>query len=251
MDINYNGDQLDVETLLSNVPISLLEENILTQFGDPSNFRMDYMTQFVESFEYSKQFVEETEEEEELQRLHDEFMNFMKNILQTKLNIGIPEFGEMSNDDKEEITRFTYRFFIINIVENFTNFFYNFIMENKDKLIENVKRRKDLTSQAFKKELSEEDILIIANLSDIMNQILEDDTICSEDFLRLCIGENPVTETTLVNEYFESYVMNGNFVEPYNRMLKLSMKVRIEAGIRNLILKKYRENPALTKEENE
>ena len=237
------------ESLLSLVPVALLEENILTQFSNPDNFRMDYVSSFINSFKYSKEFIEDDDEMETLMGNHDEFLQFMKTILFERLGVGINDFEEMSPEDRQDLIHFVYRFFIINIKQNFFNLFLNYINENKESLIENAKRKKDVTSQAFKREISDEDTTIIANLSDIMNFVMADAKLTVDDFLRLCEGDEPSTELTLVAEYYDDFILTGNFIEKYTRMLRVPMRIRIEGEIRNRILKKYREeNPMLPRE---
>jgi len=237
-------------SFLSQVPVALLEENILTQFNNPENFRMDYVSSFINSFKYSKEFIEDDDEMNELISHHDEFMFFMKDMLFEKLGIGINDFGEMSVEEKQDLIHFTYRFFIINIKDNFFNLFLNYINENKQFLFENSTRKKDITTQAFRKEISDEDTAILANMSDIMTYILTDANLTVDDFLRLCEGDESSTELTLVNEYFDDFILTGNFIEKYAKMLRISMRIRIEGEIRNRILKKYREENPLKAHED-
>ena len=174
----------------------------------------------------------------------------MKETLFNKLGIGINELEEMSFEEQEDLIHFVYRFFIINMKNNFFNLFLNYINENKESLIENAKRKKDVTSQAFKKEIDEDDATILANLSDIMSFVMHDANLTVDDFMRLCEGDTPSTEVTLVTEYFDDFIVTGNFIPYYVRMLRTPMKIRIEGEIRNRILKKYREeNPLLPREE--
>ena len=251
MSIENFVSQVD-NSFLSQVPVALLEENILMQFNNPDNFRMDYIASFIESYEYSKGFIEDDEEAETLNRYHDEFMNFMKETLSMRLGLGINDFGEMSREEQEDLIHFTYRFFIINMKNNFFNLFLNYIEENKESLLEKATRKKDVTSQAFKKEINDDDATILANLSDFMTYIIRDANLTVDDFLRLCEGEAPSTELTLLNEYYDDFIITGNFIEKYTRMIKIPMRIRIEGEIRNRILKKYREaNPLLPREDIE
>jgi len=237
------------DSFLSQVPVALLEENILTQFRNPDNFRMDYIASFISSYKYSLGMIEDDDEKMELVSQHDEFMNFMQDTLFEKLGIGINNFGEMSYEEQEDLVHFVYRFFIINMKQNFFNLFLNYINRNKEMLLENAVRRKDVTSQAFKRELPEEDTIILANLSDIMNYVINDAELTVDDFLELCEGESPSTELTLMSEYYDDFIITGNFIERYTRMLRIPMRIRIEGDIRNRILKKYREeNPLLPRE---
>ncbi len=250
--MDINGLINDESTFLSQVPVALIEENILTQFSNPFNFRLDYVAEFISSYKYSLEFIEDDDELAELNARHDEFIDFMVEVLQKKLGLGINDLKEMSFEEQEDLIHFTYRFFIINMKTNFFNVFLNYINENKEALIENAVRRKDITSQAFRREVTEEDAIILANLSDIMNYIMAENTLLVDDFLRLCEGESPSTELTLVSEYFEDFILTGNFIQNYVRMLRIPMKIQIEGNIRNMILKKYREeNPIMVEEENE
>lgn len=247
MSIEYIANIED--SFLSQVPVALIEENILTQFRNPDNFRSDYIASFISSYKYSKEMVEDDDEMTELRSHHEEFMNFMKDTLFEKLGIGIDNFEEMSEEEQEDLIHFTYRFFIINMKHNFFNLFLNYINKNKESLIEKAVRRKDVTSQAFKKEISDEDTIILANLADIMNYVMNEENLTVDDFFELCEGDAPSTELTLVSEYYDDFILTGNFIEKYVRMLRIPMRIRIEGDIRNRILKKYREeNPLLPRE---
>ncbi len=236
-------------TFLSQVPVALLEQNILMQFGNPDNFRMDYISSFINQFNYSKELVEDDDENDTLLSYHDNFIDFMEETFMNRLGIGINNLKEMSREEQQDLVHFTYRFFIINMKNNFFNLFYNYINENKEFFIENATRRKDITTQAFKKEIDEDDATILANLSDIMNYIVHDVKLDVDDFLRLCEGDEPSTELTLVTEYYEDFILTGNFTEKYCNMIRIPMRIKIEGEIRNRILKKYREeNPLLPRE---
>lgn len=248
MAIDYLGfNQPEDDEFLSKVPITVLEQSISTQFRDPNNFRVDYVASFIRQYKYSIENCESDEEIMDVNSLHDEFIDFMEKCLLDKLNVGIENLGDMSYDEQEELILFVYRFFLINIRKNFTNVFYNYIMENKERLVENAKRTKDITFQAFKDKLTEEDTIIIANLSDFIDECMEDGRLDVDDFLRLCEGDEPCTETVIVSDNYNEYILTGNFVSKYFRLLRTPLRIIIEGDLRSKILKPYREDIEIVK----
>lgn len=234
-------ENYESSSFLSKVPVSLLKENITTQFKDPENFRIDYVSSFIDSFNYSIGSIEDSDEEEELLTLHDDFIEFMESMIYEKLGVGIEGLEELSRQDQEDLILFTYRFFIINIRKNFFNLFFNYIKEHKEELLANAKRYKDVTSQAFKKEISEEDTAILANLSEFMDCAIQDGRLTIDDFFRYCEGDKSCVETMFVTKAFDDFTLTGNFIKTYAKLVRPTMRIRIEAEIRNNILKKYRE----------
>lgn len=234
-------DPSSTDEFLSQVPLALIEENINIQFENPDNYRMDYVSEFIRSYLYSMRIVEDVDEKDSVEQLKDEFVDFMENAFTKRLGIGIENLEELGAESALNTVLFTYRFFVLNVRKNYLNFIYNYIQKNRVELVSKLPRKKDITSQAFKKTIDEDDVIILANLSKAIEICLYDERVDIDEFLTLCAGSTNSLEAEFVLDKFNNFEMTGNFLPRYRRMLKDSMKVRIEAEIRNRILKKYRD----------
>lgn len=232
----------ETESFLAQLPVGLIKESIETQFKDPENYRMDYVSSFMQSYQYSIENMEDDDDKDTIEEMKDNFIDFMVQLFEKRLHLGFENFEEMGDGDKLDTLLFTYRFFILGIRKNFLNVIWNYIQENKEDLQTKVHRKKDITSQTFRKEISEEDTTIIANLSEIIDMCLMNENLDVDEFFRLAEGNNPSTELTIISEKFDNFEITGNFVPHYVRMLRSPMRIRIEGELRNRILKSYRVN---------
>src|SRR5699024_8448251 len=138
VDYNYIPNDIDTEMMLTEVPIDILEENILEQFQNPlENHQMDYISNFIIKYRYSKAVVESTENEDddlELQRIRTDFLDFIEKTFQEKLDIEFPDLEGMIEEDQDDCIHFTYRFFITNFKQNFVNLVLNYIEKHKKEI---------------------------------------------------------------------------------------------------------------------
>ena len=227
-------------SFLSEAPIGVYKENFRTQFKDPDNYRVDYFTSFLESYEYSKSMIESDDEAEELKRVRDNLMDFLEEEFLLRLGIGIPEFGEMSEEEQHDLILMLYRYFIIRIQKNFLNVFVGYLDEHKETLASYFPERSDITTHAYMKELDPVDVTLIANLSEVMNMITSAEDMDVDTFLTLSMGEKGNTEASYLAEAYEKMILTGNFIPMYARLIRNSLRIKLEADIRNHILKKYR-----------
>lgn len=241
---SYEPNEINSDMFLSQIPLSLMKENIKAQFEDPLEFRKkDHLSTFLNMYRYSKENVDAYEDEDldNVIELRDDFYMFMMNIMQEYLGIGLVDFSNMSEEDQDNMIHFTYRFFIINIKKNFVSFIISYIEENKDRFLpdeETREKRKDVTTLSFKKEVTDsDDICIISNLSNIIDEILESE-IDIDDFFKKC--DMDCLETRFVSNAFDTFQITGNFFPRYAEMVDFNFRAEIESKIRNRILKKYK-----------
>lgn len=241
----YTPNEISSDMFLSEIPLSLMKENIRSQFEDPLEYRKkDHLTTFFNMYHYSKDNADVYEEEdlENIYELRDDFYGFMLNLFRQSLGIGIDRFDELSEDEKETLIHFTYRFFITNIKKNFVCYIINIINNNKERFAPSEdEKKKDVTTLSFKREITDPtDISILSNLSQIINEILSDE-IDIEDFFEYC-DDDDCLETRIVSKAYDTYQMTGNFVPLYIDMLDSDFHSEIESKVRNRILKKYKSN---------
>ena len=237
---DYNPNDIDDEIYLSEAPLSLIKENIRSQFENPGeNRKNDFVQVFLNKYLYSKQ-IELEEEEEDIEDLHEEFITFMANIFKEFLEIGLPEIEDKPNPDQEEIIQYVYRVFIINIKKNFVKFCINYIDKNKEGLASCIEPKKDVAYLSYKKIIPDEDeLVILTNISQIIENIFTED-IDPLTFLHNCKSEDGShLEIDFMLDKYESLEVNGDFVQNYYHMLDDELLIEIECKIKNKLLKRY------------
>lgn len=238
----YEPQDVDSAVLLSEMPLNVLMGSIEKQFIDPTESNnTDYVQSFITKYQVTKNTYTEEEDFEELSKLYDTFVSFMENILRERLNIGMPELDNISEDDQLELIHYIYRFFILNIKKNFTSFIYHWIKENGDSIAEDLPKRKDVSANALREVIEEgKDLAIITNLNIVITMALNDQSVDVDEFLSLARGKGADLENDFITDHFDSFDITGNFVEPYCKLLDEDTLVEIECKVRNKILKKYR-----------
>lgn len=239
-DYGYNPNEVDSEIFLSDIPLSLMKETIRNQFEEPLEYRKnDYLQTFFNKYEFTKENMTE-DDEEEVEELYSGFISFMEEIFKEFLGIGIPNLDDMSEEEQEEIIRFIYRYFIIDIRKNFVNVIYNYIKERKEKIAERMDKKKDVTYLSLKKYVDDEDeIVILSNLGEVINDILSEEFTIDEFFKYSRTDKNEL-EIDFVSDRYDTCDITGNFVSNYINMVDDELKMEIECKVRNKILKKYK-----------
>lgn len=240
----YRPNDIDTELFLSEIPMSLLKENIKSQFENPLEFKdKDNISTFISKYRYTKDNIDifEDDERDTLQELRDRFYSFMEEIFMDYLGIGINDFEDLSPDDQDDMIHYTYRFFIMNIKKNFVHLILNTLEKNRSMYDVEDDKKKDVTSLSFKRFVTDNaDVYILSNLSEIIDEILADD-ISVDTFFELCDDPgDPCLETRYVQAKFDEFKITGNFTEMYKEMLDSDFISDIESKVRNKILKKYK-----------
>jgi len=233
----------DDDEFLDELPLELIENSIRTQFEEPLEYRKkDYIKDFIKKYELTKQ--NELEDElQEMDLIHDEFVNFMRDIFEEFLNIEIEDVENMNPESADDIIHHTYRYFIKCIKKNFCNIVCNEIDENSEEFISDfVDDKKDITYHTFKDEVTDpHDIIILGNLNTIVDAIL--DKVLSmytiEEFFRMSDSDEVNLDKEYVVSKYNEFKINGNFIPKYVEMVDDEFKVEIETKLRNHILRKY------------
>lgn len=237
----YMPTELDDEMFLSDVPLGLLEDSITNQFKDPTEYRKkDYVQTFITRYEYTKEEILDTEEDEKLvEDIYDNFLEFMRKIFSSYLGIGFDNIEDKSEEDALEMIHVTYRFFMTNIRKNFIHLIYNYIKQHKEIIVQSVSDRQDVTAIAFTNEgVAEDDVAIISNLEEVIDYILSQ-PFTDDEFIELCETDKSCLETEFVRDAFDDFSITGNFVDKYISMVDDDLKSTLESKIRNKILKEY------------
>lgn len=238
---DYEPNDMEMEIFLSDVPLKLMEQNIKLQFDDPVEHRKNDLVQtYLNSYKYTKQEMTE-DDEEEIDNLSDEFLSFMIETFRVYLGIGFPTIEEMAEEDQYDLIHFVYRFFIMNIKRNFVNIVLNYIENNKQVLVSELPRKKDVATISLSKVVTDDsDLVILSNLEDVINLIFDDPELYDvENFLELCVRGESNLEAEYIDEKYDSFDITGNFTEKYCGMVDNDFKVTIECKVRNKLISKY------------
>lgn len=212
--INDEINDFDVERILGDLPIEVIKENILTQIDDPLLYSSDYADDVYSTFANAKEELDHIDVyREDIEEEYDKFSLFLLTNVSNRFNLGI-DVGLLDTSQLTIMAYDCYVFFIVNLKENLENFLYNYIVSNREELsrmFDSEFKRKDVTTINMKKTCtSKEDILILANLVDVINYVLNIDFDASE-FIDLCIepgeelGEN-------IKQRVDTFEIPGNFV---------------------------------------
>lgn len=240
--LEYQPQDAESEVLLSDLPLDIIIGSITTQFNDPMEYRKnDFVQSFITKYQITKEKIESDEEAEELEEVYDKFVSFMENIFHEKLGLGIPELDDMGESEQLELIHYIYRFFIINIKKNFTIYILNYIEEHKSELASILPKKKDVSTSSLKQIIDDpDDLTIIVSIADAIHAILSDGDVSVEKFLEESAGDDANLENEYINEAFDDFKINGNFVLNYFKMATEEFRVEVECKVRNKILKKYR-----------
>lgn len=245
-EFDYQPESLDGAIFLSEIPLTLLKEQLKSQFEEPLEYRKrDIMESFIDKYNESLQIEVPEEDLDELETLRQDFICFLRDLFEKHLQVG---FTTLSNDDVEDqhdLLHFTYRFFIRNIKKNFVNVILNYIDDNKEEICDSVNRKKDITSLSLKKEISDpDDIAIIANLSDIVDMVFaayqEGERYDIMDFIKNTDYNSPSLETEYVYDAYENDEITGNFIDKYIGMITNDFRHEIESKVRKKYIKNKR-----------
>ena len=259
--VYLDDDYEDSDSFLSEVPVNLLKESLINQFNSPSKYNsVDVVKAFIQNYKYTKAQAEEDEVEYDLvdaEKTRSEFIGFLVMLFKERFGIGMPNIGDASEDDQDELLHFTYRFFIINIKKNFVSVLFNYVVNHADELKNIGGRAKDISTIAYKKELDEPYIQIISNLGDIISHIFEviKNEFTVDEFLNYCDMTIPCLETQLVSSAFDEDRLTGNFIEKYMDAVSKTLRFDIEVKVRNLLFNQFRKRKdgndnAVSEEEN-
>lgn len=241
---DYEPGEIDDEIFLSQAPLSLLEENIRSQFEEPGeDHKTDFVQTFLNKYLYTKQNDLE-EEDDEIEGYHDDFILHMENLFREFLSVGIPNLEDEDNEYCEEMVHYLYRFFIINIKKNFVRLVLHFIEERKDWLYDALPKTKDIAHMSYKDVIDDEvDLTIISNIYGAVKRVLKEaKQFTIDDFFEYARSDATNLEIDFILEKYDNNEVNGNFVEKYIDMIDPILRDEITCKVKNKLLKKYTNN---------
>lgn len=208
---------IDLDMMLSDLPIDLMKENIKYQIDNPLDVGSDYSTIVLDKCRMIlKSYGHIEEHKREIEQTMDDFYRFIINTLDEKFGLDV-DYESMSTNQVIELGHTLYKFFILRYRKNVSRFIYKFIMKNKKMLAElypNDDKRKDIVTVVLKKKTKNKDeIRILSNLPLVTKEVLSIDHE-PESFMDLCCSSDQF-EAELIKEWIENFTISGNFTDNY------------------------------------
>lgn len=221
---NNEINSFDVERIMGDMPIEVIKENILTQIDDPLSYSSDYADDVYLTLANAKQELDHIDQyREDISEEYDKFSLFLLSNVSSRFNLGI-DVEVLDSCELNHLAYDCYRFFIVNLKESLENFLYNYIISNKEELgsmFDSEYKRKDVTTLNMKKScIDKNDILILSNLSEVINHILNIEFDAS-DFIELCIEPGELIGER-IKEFVNNFTIPGDFVPPILDELRIN-----------------------------
>jgi len=222
----YDRDEFELSSnvefndLLVELPFDLIKESIIEQINDPVSSRTNYIDVILDKYEVFKlQYSEDEDIINELEEHVRSFFIFIMEAMDNKFNLGLDLNEIAGRKDIVNIGECLYKYFVIRYVKNITRFITKFIFKNKKTFVNyyNDKNKKDVSTLAFRKQIkNNDDLIIITCLPSIIKDIIGME-VESEDFVILSAG-NGNYEASVVKELIYSSRLIGDFYKPYISM---------------------------------
>ena len=244
-DIIENLGGTDDEDFLSSVPLEVLLQSIDKQFEDPEEYiNNDFVQAFVDNIEFIRVHPDdEVMDETDVVERRELFILHMVKSFEKWLGLGVNEIEGKPDAEQDDIIQYVYRFFLLDIKKNFTNLVLNYIDDHRDEIYELFKDASSASKLVFKNEINDEfDITVLSNLGPVVNHILNDVRNNLDDcteFFRLCEGNSASENLESTRNYFNDFIICGNFIDSYIGLLNDDLLDTIKSKVRNKILKKY------------
>ena len=101
-------------------------------------------------------------------------------------------------------------------------------------------KKKDVTTNTLKNMIDDEAyITIMASISDCITHILEDNKITVDEFMELSRGDDANVENDFINEKYDDFNINGNFIEQYAGLIDPMTRTEIEVQVRMKIMQMW------------
>lgn len=210
-------NNIDLDIILSDLPIDLLISSLEYQIQNPLDVGTDYCTiVFDKCARVIQEYKGIEDVERDMEELLDKFCLSVLKMLDDKFNFDINYEG-LTGYDIAKMTALLYKFFILRYRKNISRFIYNFIQKNKKMISEqflNDEKRKDITTLVMKKMTkNKDDIRIISNLPIVIKNILDMDH-DPIDFMELASPIDLYYCEEII-KLLEDFTLSGNFTKPY------------------------------------
>lgn len=219
---NYEiSSDLELDSLLSDLPIEVIKESIKEQVADPLSTNINYVNTIVEKCGVLRREFEENEDAlKQINDLLEDFFRFLITEIDTKFDLTL-DVSDDAVDTLVSIGEILYSFLILRYKKNISKFIYKFIIKNKKFLVEQFEKqskKKDVTSISLKKQIkNKDDILLISNLPNVIKYIMNL-YIEPLDFLKYACDDE-YYEGSILKQMILSGKLVGNFVTEYLNLI--------------------------------
>lgn len=223
-DDNYEfATEDEVLDIISEIPIELSKENIKVQLYCPSDDK-DNVSAVLEKLNGLLNDCEDNTLRQEILDNKQQFLRFVKDSICEKFDLGL-DVDEDDIDELESITTSLYDALVMHFKKNTIKFFTNYILANKDDLVEEYKGfidNRDLSGITYKNTMTNitvEDYIILVALP-LIHKSLYDLTVDVEpiDFLDMSACSR-LYSGGILKDYFETGKLCGSFVPSYMGIL--------------------------------
>lgn len=206
-----------VEMLLDSLSLGVMKDNMIQQISGNVSSQQNFLSIVIEKFEKILESVEDPDVSREIKQ---EIVEFCRELI----SIIVDEYGLFYDEDYTgsmdcvEILSTLYSFFVLRNKEYATEFLINYIQQNKQRLMEDLRdpeeeKNIDITTVSNKKKnLQKDNVWILSNIEMITNYIVNQD-ISAEQFL-YAVNDGDYYIVRLI-EYFEEDKLGGDFVSQY------------------------------------
>lgn len=220
IDFNQNEydliDENEIDHILADIPFDLLRETILEQIEYPINNSINYLDTILSKAKMYTERYRDTEIDTDVTKAVNEFLVSIMVEIDAKYQLGLDIDVISESADVYEIGEAVYNYFIVNYSKNISRFMAKYIEKYKKTLSDTFTdiNKKDVSTISYKRIIkNKDDLVIIANLPDILKYII-DQEIDDVEFLQLSSGNNDYYSSIIIN-LLESNRMLGGFVVNY------------------------------------
>lgn len=232
MSVNFDSeeyelidDDREINLILAELPIDLIKENLKEQIKDPMVTNVDHLEVVIDKYEFIIQnYSDDTEGIQELNRMIIELCTFVINEICNEYNVSV-DYDDESMYEVLEMTNSLYEGLVLSYKENIAKFFFNYIMHNKQTLVEALEvdeNVKEATNSAIKKGiaiLDRGDLVLMMNLPTIYKTIYENTLEIDPDYFIKVSGMASKYYGAKLLDKFEAAKIVGTFVPVYMNML--------------------------------
>ena len=219
------SSEREVSELLSEVPLSLLKENITAQVINPGETNVDNLTVVFEKFDSIANEIDNDQDDlREINELRLETALFVIHEIMERFSIGV-DINEHNITECIDLANSMYRSLILDYKLNLEKFFYSYVLTNKERLISQLgladNKNMDFLTAAHKRVSPEgiDNVRLLSSLARIFKNVYDlVDEIEVTDFLQYA-EFNVTEEGEQIVQMYDDYTMIGNFVPVYMNIL--------------------------------
>lgn len=213
----FNEDVVRVSTL-EDLDNELIDECISEQIANPFFTRSNFLEEFKEN--YDEEIEDANDDSDEISRLRHIANNFYYKVIymieeKFKLDIDHDIVESLSDDAVRNIAEGTYEFFVVNYVDNISEYLANKIIWYKDDIVDALKdesMNNPIMNSIFTRIKDKGYALILGNINRSVNIVKELD-IGPEDFIANFNEEE--FGTAIVRYAITNGIICGNFVKAF------------------------------------